>query len=92
MIGLGYVSPTVPPDCSATFTFRLTRIENTPTTRAMDEIKFHCRRKAPHEGEHLGDFDFPKLSKRVTITWGDGFGKPRIIETPLSISQSPAVE
>jgi hypothetical protein len=91
---MGYVSPSLKPDCPAIFTFHMNgREENTSTTRALDETHFRCRLKDTHT-IHLADHDFPKLGKRITITWGNGAGKPRIIETALSstISQSPAVD
>jgi hypothetical protein len=89
---LGYVSPTAQPDCSATFTFHLQpHLENSQTTRAMDEVVFYCRIKTAEHKVHLADHDFPKLGKRVSITWGTDTGKPKVLVTPLSpvISQSP---
>jgi hypothetical protein len=84
---MGYVASQA---CNAPFTYHIDlHHENTQTTREMDEVTFHCRLEGPHK-THLADEDFPRLHKRVSIIWGDGAGKPKIIET--TFTASPAVE
>ena len=55
----------------------------------MSEVRFVCRLTLGHEGVHLADHDFPHIRKRITLSWGDGTGKPRTLPATVSIATFP---
>jgi len=69
------------PSCPASFSFRVDGYYT------IDEITFHCQVKEGHK-IHIAECDFPKLGKRVSLSWGAG--KPKVVETPLLPAMSPS--
>ena len=57
----------------------------------MSEVRFICRLGFGHEGTHLADHDFPSICKRISLSWGDGSGKPRVLVTSISPSPGASV-
>ena len=75
--------------CGESFTFRYSpKAHSTETMRCLDSTTLRCYLRAEAHEIHHARADIIELGKTIFVSWGKG--KPRIIETSLTvISQSP---